>query len=191
MTGRAIDYSTTEVSFYKFVCNDPEVISTYVGHTTNFTKRKSHHKYACKSNTYDNHNCKIYQTIRDNGGWDNWRMIEIESRLVKDKREAERIEQEFMEQLQSDMNTRKSYTTIEETNIKKKEYYESHKEQYSIFMKAYNQEHKEEIAIRQKAYNQKHKEQIAMYMKEYQLNNKEELAIKRKANRERVKDAIN
>ena len=62
MSGKAIDYATTPVSFYKLVCNNPEIKSTYVGHTTNFTERKSHHKACC---IYDNNkllkNIKLYK----------------------------------------------------------------------------------------------------------------------------------
>jgi len=192
MTGKATDYSITPVSFYKFVCNDVEIKSTYVGHTVNFTKRKSHHKNACKSNTYKNHNCKIYQTIRDNGGWSNWRMIEIEKRLVKDVREAERIEQEFMDKLQSNLNMCKSYNPNyyisqeykEELAIQNKEYYQEHKAYY----KAYSKEHKEEIDIIHKAYVEEHKEDIAIYMKAYQQEHKEKIAIYNKAYLQRKKE---
>ena len=102
MSGKAIDYSTTPVSFYKFVCDDVEIKSSYVGHTTNFIKRKSDHRY--RYNDKKSKDNKLYTTIRENGGWDNWKMVEIENRIVKDKREAQRIEQEYMEQLQTSLN---------------------------------------------------------------------------------------
>ena len=104
-----INYETTEVSFYRFVCNDPEIKSSYVGHTTNFRERKTSHKVACNNEHNRDYHIKIYQIIRDNGGWDNWRMIEIEKRLVKDKREAERIEQEWIEKMEADMNSHKAF----------------------------------------------------------------------------------
>ena len=79
----ATDYSTREISFYRFVCNDPEIQSSYVGHTVDFNRRKSQHKSCCNNSNDKYHHLQIYQTIREYGGWDNWRMIEIESRLVK------------------------------------------------------------------------------------------------------------
>tara|TARA_R110002126_G_scaffold115622_1_gene254349 strand:+ start:81 stop:776 length:696 start_codon:yes stop_codon:yes gene_type:complete len=204
MTGKAVDYSTTEVSFYRFVCNDPEVKSTYVGHTTNFTSRKSHHKHACNNENAKYYNYKIYQVIRANGNWDNWRMIEIESRLVKDKREAERIEQEFMEQLQTDMNMIKSYCTEnpkdydakyyqehkEEILIQNKEYREEHKAEINIQRKAYREEHKEENAIKQKEWREEHKEYRSIQQKSYREENKEKLAIQKKAYREENKEKV-
>ena len=151
MSGKAVDYATTPVSFYKFVCIDPEIKSTYVGHTTNFIKRKSKHKQVCNGENYKQHNQKIYQIIRENKGFENWRMIEIEKRIVKDKREAERIETEYMEQLQSDMNMMKAHCGFET------------KQEYD---KIYQQEHQEEIALKKKEYRQEHRDEINLKKKE-------------------------
>ena len=49
MPRKPIDYSKT-IS-YKIVCNDLSITDCYVGHTTDFTKRKSHHKSDCKVGT--------------------------------------------------------------------------------------------------------------------------------------------
>jgi hypothetical protein len=126
----AIDYSTRQVSFYKFVCNDPEIQSTYVGSTVDFTKRKCQHKSCC-NNINSPKYYPIYQIIRDNGGWNNWKMIEIESRLVKDKREAERIEQEYIEKLKSDMNSKKAFRLIP-YRIENADKINEYKKQYRI-----------------------------------------------------------
>jgi hypothetical protein len=57
---------------YKIVCDDlPEYI--YVGSTKAFRKEKQH-----KSKCNNGHTQKLYTTIRENGGWDNWRMVMIE-----------------------------------------------------------------------------------------------------------------
>jgi len=173
MSGKAIDYSITPISFYKFVCNDVEIKSTYVGHTVNFITRKSKHKHSCNTEKEQSHHFKLYQTIRDNGGWDNWRMIVIESRLVKDKREAERIEQEFMDKLQTDMNTRRSYYTEDPNNYQSK-YYQEHKEEVAIKHKAYAKKHKEDLTIYKKAWNEKHKEDNAIYFKARYQRQKEQ-----------------
>ena len=44
-----INYETTPIIFYKFVCENPEIKSCYVGQTTNFQQRKSSHKYRCNN----------------------------------------------------------------------------------------------------------------------------------------------
>ena len=35
-----INYETTPIIFYKFVCENPEIKNCYVDHTTNFNRRK-------------------------------------------------------------------------------------------------------------------------------------------------------
>ena len=78
----------------------------YVGHTTNFKQRKLRHKSSCNNETdKSKHNYKVYQMIRKNGGWDMFRMIEIEKYPCNDKQEAEKREFEIMKKLNASMNT--------------------------------------------------------------------------------------
>ena len=140
----AINYETTEVSFYRFVCNDPEIKSSYVGHTTNFTERKAGHKIDCNNPNGKSYNYKIYQIIRDNGGFGNWRMIEIESRLVKDKRDAERIEQELIEKLEADMNSIKAFGAYTKEEYRNK-YHQEHREHQIAYATQYRLENKDKL----------------------------------------------
>ena len=78
-----INYANTIM--YKFVCNDLNVTDVYVGNTTEFTKRKSSHKCNCNNENCKSHNLKVYQIIRANGGWLNWRMIEIKKYPCNDR----------------------------------------------------------------------------------------------------------
>ena len=94
-----IDYSNTII--YKIICNDKTINDLYVGHTTNFTKSKYQHKYAC---TNLNNKLKIYNTIRQNGGWDNWNMTEISIYNCKNKTEARIKEQHHYDELKSNLN---------------------------------------------------------------------------------------
>ena len=73
---------------YKIVCLDPNIEYTYVGSTTNFIERKNLHKSRC-SITNKNNYYKLYQTIRENSGWENWTMVQIEEYPCNNKREAE------------------------------------------------------------------------------------------------------
>ena len=95
-----IDYSNTII--YKIYCNNDTITDTYVGHTTNFFVRKHQHKNACN----DSKNVlKIYKTIRENGGWGNWNMIEIAKYNCKDSTEARIKEQQHYEELKSTLNS--------------------------------------------------------------------------------------
>jgi hypothetical protein len=95
-----IDYSKTII--YKITCKDKNINDIYVGHTTNFVKRKCLHKYACTN--LDN-KLKIYHIIRQNGGWDNWDMTEIAMYNCKNKTEARLKEQQHYEDLNANLNS--------------------------------------------------------------------------------------
>ncbi len=96
-----IDYSNTIV--YKIVCKDLDKTECYVGHTTNFVNRKHCHK----SNVIDtkNRNSALYKFIRDNGGWENFDMVEVEKYNCKDVNEAHKYERHWIERLQAKLNT--------------------------------------------------------------------------------------
>ena len=87
--------------FYKICCDDYDEI--YVGSTCNFNNRKRQHKQNVNLDNERN-NLKIYKTIRENGGWDNWRMIQIGSRDGITKRDAEKIEEEYRVELRATLN---------------------------------------------------------------------------------------
>ena len=97
-----INYSSTII--YKIVCKDLNIKDMYIGHTTNFIKRKQNHKYDCINPTSKHHNLKVYSTIRDNGNWENWDMIEIEKYNCNDGNEARARERYWYEQLQAKLN---------------------------------------------------------------------------------------
>ena len=69
MPRKPIDYSNTH--FYKIVCKDTNMTDCYVGHTTDFTKRKYKHKGLCNNTNIRNYTIPLYQFIRANGGFNN------------------------------------------------------------------------------------------------------------------------
>jgi hypothetical protein len=95
-----IDYSNTII--YKITCKDETISDAYVGHTTNFVQRKYAHKIGCVN---INNNCKLYQVIRDNGGWENWKMEVIDVINCKDVYEARKKEQEYFVLVKSTLNS--------------------------------------------------------------------------------------
>lgn len=100
MPKKNIDYSNTII--YKIYCKDEIIKDIYVGHTTNFVNRKYSHKIACNNL---NNTLKIYNTIRNNGGWENWDMVEIAKYCCKDATEARIKEQFHYEELKSSLNS--------------------------------------------------------------------------------------
>ena len=192
------DYTNTII--YKLCCKNPTFTDIYIGHTTNFTQRKNSHKTSCCNENSKNYNQNVYQFIRQNGGWDNWSMVQIELKNCKDKREAELIEHTFIQELKATLNVNNPYGMYkenpqqykedwyeenkEEILEKAKEYYEENKEQKLEYQKQYAEEHKEEIAEKQKEYREKNKDKLSEQKKEYRAAHKEEAAKAQKEWRE-------
>jgi len=159
---------------YKIEHNDNESL-VYVGHTTNFDKRKTQHKINCYNDNGKPYNFKVYQMIRENGGWEKFLMLEVEKYPCADKREAERRENEVMKELKSSMNTNKSFLTQDEITEYKKDYYELHKEKLQQHHKEYYELHKEKLQQQMKEYQKNNKPKIQELNKEYYELHKEKL----------------
>ena len=115
MPKKTIDYS--KCCIYKIEHIEKNDL-VYVGHTTNFTKRKWQHKYICKSEKDRLYNLKLYQMIRANGGFEMFRMVEIEKYPCADKREAEKRETEVMKEINATLNAMISYVSNEDKKEK-------------------------------------------------------------------------
>jgi len=147
-----IDYVKTII--YKLVhkddLNDENI---YIGHTTEFIKRKWGHKKACNNPKLSDYNQKKYQYIRDNGGWDEWLMIEIEKYPCKDVNEARARERVIQTEMKAKLNTDIAGRTY-------KEWYVDNRENLSEKSKQYRQANRENLAEKSKQYYQSNKEKI-------------------------------
>jgi hypothetical protein len=65
----------------------------YIGSTGNFSSRKATHKTNCKKQL----KLKLYETINENGGWDNFTMRPIEEFVCESKLEARMRERYWCE----------------------------------------------------------------------------------------------
>ena len=107
MPRKAVDYSRTII--YKIQHEDNEEL-LYVGHTTDFTKRKTAHKQGTNNPNTKVYNIKLYKMIRQNGGWGSFKMLEIKKFSCNDGNEACAEEDRIMKELKSTMNDRRAYT---------------------------------------------------------------------------------
>jgi hypothetical protein len=158
---------------YKICCNDlPEFI--YVGSTKSFIKRKSQHKHNCNNGDTQ----KLYTTIRENGGWDNWRIVIIEDCGQVTLTEARIKEEENRIKLKANLNMNKCHQTEEEKKEYKKQYdkkyCEANKEYIKEQIKQYRELNKEKIKEQNKEYYEANKEYIKEQIKEYSEANKEQ-----------------
>ena len=96
-----IDYSNT--IFYKIYCVNPEIIDMYIGHTTNIVQRKHSHKQRCTNNKWQSY--KLYNYIREHGGWNNWIMEIIAVHNCEDHYTARKYEQEYIKEYNATLNS--------------------------------------------------------------------------------------
>ena len=147
--------------FYKIVCDElPEYV--YIGSTACFSKRKKAHKCSCNKLNSKKHNFKLYQTIRDNGGWDKWNMVVIDKLNSTTLLDARIKEESLRKEYNGNLNMVKAHVTVEE----KKEHYELNKEVILKKHKEYRENNKELIAEKKKEHYELNKEVILKNAKE-------------------------
>jgi len=181
MPRKAVDYSNCCIYKIEHIDDDSLV---YVGNTTNFHNRKNEHKNRSKNENGFNFNCKLYQMMRENGGWDAFKMIEVEKYPCNDKREAEKRENEIMKDLKANMNTKRSYVTKEEEKKDSHEYYIKNKEMIIERSNKHYENNKEQLLNKMKERYINNKEQIIEQHKEYTKKNRDKI---RASFREKVK----
>ena len=177
MPKKPIDYSKTII--YKLVCKDLSVKNLYVGHTTNWKQRKTSHKCNCTKEGNKDYHLKVYKTMRDNGGWDNWEMIEIEKYPCNDEREARARERFQYEQLYANMNSQ----VPNRTDAEYKEYYKDIRKE-----KMSTPEMKEKKSKYNKEYRKNNFEKLKQNNKEWREDNKEVVSKKAKERYEKNKE---
>ena len=130
--------------FYKITCDDlPEYI--YIGSTVHFIKRKCDHKITCNNPNRKGHNIKLYQTIRDNGGWEKWDIIVIDEAKQVTLTEARIKEESLRKEYNGNLNSQKAYRSVEEA----KEYEKEHKkEHYELNKKTINEKRNEKMTCK-------------------------------------------
>ena len=165
------DYSKTQM--YKLCCKNKEVKYIYVGHTTNWRNRKNRHKSVCVNNAST---AKLYKTINDYGGWDNWEMVYIEDFPCENKRQAVKRERELYEELKANLNSIRPYITREEEALEKKardkKYYEENKEQLNKRIRDKYRNDKifrEKVVARSNNHKEKHRKRINERRRELRL----------------------
>ena len=181
MPRKEINYQNTII--YKIVCNDLNIKDLYVGHTTDFRRRKNGHKSQCMNENSKGFNYKIYQIIRKNGGWDNWSIIEIEKYPCNDSNEATARERYWFETLEAKLNM--IYPVRP-----KKEYLETNKEKRKYILSKYREANKDKIKELQKQYRKINQEQLKSYSRSHYEKNKDRITNKIREYNENNKDVI-
>ena len=97
---------------------DPEVKGYYVGSTLQtFSQRRIGHTYDCNNIKSTKYNHYKYVYMRENGGWLNFKMTIIDRVIVESDEELRIIEQDWIDTIKPNLNTKKAYITKKEINI--------------------------------------------------------------------------
>ena len=140
--------------FYKIVCISDDIDLCYVGSTANWKERQRDHKNKCNNENSKGYNSKKYQIIRENGGWNNFKMIQLGTREQLNKREAEQIEEQYRQELKANMNTIKCFRTEEQK-----------KEQHNERIQKWREENKDKFKEQTQNYRDKNKDKINVKVK--------------------------
>ena len=88
------------------------------------------------------YNYVVYSVIRQNGGWCNWTMIEIEKYPCNDKRELEKRKREWIEKLNATLNKQLPTRTQQDYM---KEYRNQNNDQINAYKRFYYDQNKEKM----------------------------------------------
>jgi hypothetical protein len=159
---REVNYAN--IVIYKIVCSNNDVKDCYVGQTSDFIRRKRAHKTICNNSSSSSYDLQVYKTIRENGGWKNWIMTEIEKYPCENERDATKRERFWIEELKSNLNSiipnRSDIEKKSNKNKYSKDYYDLNKEELIFYQKKYRESNNDKIVERSKTYYDTKKNEI-------------------------------
>jgi hypothetical protein len=189
------DYSKTVI--YQISSKDESIQEKYIGHSTDLKYRIKDHYKRCNGDKVKK-DFKVYEFIRNNGGWDNWVVELILVYPCKTKNEAKLKEREYIEALGNNalnmcipMRTAsewyydnrdrllKSHTEYQKNNKEKVANYPCNtKESKSKFNKEYRAEHRDQLVAYSNKYNDEHKDETNRKRREKSALKRNEKALK-------------
>lgn len=146
-----IDYSKTVI--YKICCKDLTIPYVYVGSTSDFIRRKYQHKTYCTNEASSSYNMRLYETIRNHGGWDNWDMVVVEEYPCESSIQARSRERHWYEQLNCNLNVNIPFRSAEEKKEYQRDYqktYQKNSERYKEYQREYHKTYQKQDSFKEK-----------------------------------------
>ena len=109
MPRKYVDYSKTYV--YQLTYNIPEnttkpkILDSYISYTTNIIQRKYKHKREALDSIH--HQSKLYDCIRKNGGWSNWKCVILEECSCSNENQAKERANFYIMKMKPNLNDEK------------------------------------------------------------------------------------
>ena len=130
---------------------------TYIGSTRDFNQRKKKHKNACNNPNNSSYNYKVYQMIREAGGWDKCEMVPVEEYECENGIQARMREEVLRKEYNALMNTNKASHNKQEYNA---EYWVLNKEKLEIQKKEWYNANKERVSQKGKEWYEANKVEV-------------------------------
>lgn len=92
---------------YVILCNDDNIFDFYIGSTDNLSRRISQHKKNTTNKSSKKYWLKLYRTIRENGGFDNWNVIKLDEFETPTYNDGRIIEYDYISRLKPTLNKMK------------------------------------------------------------------------------------
>lgn len=90
-------------TFYKIAIKDTKYC--YIGSTTNLNRRLNSHKNSCHNYLQSNYHFKLYEVIREHGGWQNVEYSVVGLHEVETRCDAMVQEQKYIVQHKANLNS--------------------------------------------------------------------------------------
>ena len=102
-----------DYTFYKITNINGDCQLGYVGSTSNIKQRRRAHKSDCFNTNSPRYHLKLYQTIRDHGGFDEFKFLILGSAKQITLNAARIIEEQYRIDLMTNLNTNRCMLTRE------------------------------------------------------------------------------
>jgi hypothetical protein len=170
--------------FYKIVNVNNDIDLCYVGSTANWKHRVRAHRTNTHNENDRKYNIKLYKTIREYGGWDEFKMVEIGRAEQLTQRQAEQVEEEYRIEMNADMNGKRCFVTEEQKKEDKKQYAIDNAEH----IKQYKIEKADKIKERNKRYRIENADKIREQAKQYRSKNADKIKQNYYDTKEKLKE---
>jgi hypothetical protein len=170
----------SEAVIYGIYCKDKNILENYIGSTHDKKEREQGHKDNCNNENSDGYNYKVYNFIRDNGGWDNWVFIVIERFPCENETQLRIQEQYHYDLLNPELNMRRPYISEKDRKEYQEKYYQDNIEERKEYNAKYNENNRDEILKRKAKHYQDNSDEIIEKSKKRYKDNRDEILKKLK-----------
>jgi hypothetical protein len=176
---------------YKLFCKNTDIKECYIGSSKDIENRMKLHKQDCNNENSNKYNYKLYEFIRANGNWGNFKYLILEQKEYENEEQLHMREQTFItlfrERNEKLLNERNAYRSEEYFKEYYKDYSKNYYENNKEKKKEYQNEYYEINKDKKREYKEKNKEKLKQYQKEYSEKNREQIKEYREKNKEHIR----